>query len=100
MLIQLCCSSVIAVSNILATDVLCSLSLQGVKGVPVPHGPKDALHDQLEGPAAASGDSAGGAVVHAKPGLHGRMGHAHLQRQGRVSTNKPLKLNHVRSLEM
>lgn len=36
---------------------------QGVKGVPVPHRPADALHDQLAGPAAAAGDSPGGAVV-------------------------------------
>lgn len=36
---------------------------QGVEGVPIPHGPEDALHDQLAGSAAAGGDSAGGAVV-------------------------------------
>lgn len=40
-----------------------ALRSQGVKGVPVPHRPEDALHDQLAGPAAASGDPGGGAVV-------------------------------------
>lgn len=40
-----------------------SLSLQGAEGVPVPHGPKDAVHDQLAGPATAGGDSGGGVVV-------------------------------------
>lgn len=38
-------------------------STQGVKSVPVPHGPEDTLHDQLAGPAAAASHSAGGAVV-------------------------------------
>lgn len=36
---------------------------QGVKGVPVSHGPEDALHDQLAGPETPGGDPAGGAVV-------------------------------------
>lgn len=36
---------------------------QSVEGVPVPHGPEDALHDQLACGAAAGRDPAGGAVV-------------------------------------
>lgn len=40
-----------------------SSSFQGAKGVPVPHRPEDALHDQLAGAAATAGHSAGGAVV-------------------------------------
>lgn len=61
MLIHLCCFS--QKSLISSNCDPPSLSLQGVKGVPVPHGPKDALYDQLAGPAAAAGDSASGAVV-------------------------------------
>ncbi len=36
---------------------------KGIKGVPVPYCPADPVHDQLEGPASACWDFAGGRVV-------------------------------------
>lgn len=62
---RICCSLTLPVTispSSLSLAPLHSLS-QGAEGVPVPHGPEDALHDQLAGPAAAGGDSAGGALV-------------------------------------
>ena len=52
-------------------------------GAPAP-GPGELRRAQRSGAAHPHG----GAVVHTRPTLHGRLGDARLQRQGRVSANK------------